>query len=82
MDNEIEIKLERICFAYKNRNVLEDVDLLIEKGEFASIVGPNGGGKTTLIKLILGLISPDSGRIHVFGKSPKEARQQVGYMPQ
>ncbi|MBT3387796.1 MAG: ABC transporter ATP-binding protein [Desulfobacula sp.] len=80
--NDYKIKLNNIFFAYRNRNVLENVNLLIEKGEFASIVGPNGGGKTTLIKLILGLIKPDKGSIQVFGKSPKKARQQIGYMPQ
>ncbi|MBT3177545.1 MAG: ABC transporter ATP-binding protein [Desulfobacula sp.] len=81
-DNDNTIQLNNINFSYKNRNILENVDLLIEKGEFASIVGPNGGGKTTLIKLILGLLKPDKGNIRVFGKSPKKARQQVGYMPQ
>ena len=81
-DNDNEIILDNISFAYKQRNVLENVDLVINKGEFASIVGPNGGGKTTLIKLILGLIKPDKGSIQVFGKSPKKARHQVGYMPQ
>jgi zinc transport system ATP-binding protein len=77
-----DIILDKISFAYKQRNVLENVDLLIEKGEFASIVGPNGGGKTTLLKLILGLIKPDKGQITIFGKSPNKARQQIGYMPQ
>jgi zinc transport system ATP-binding protein len=77
-----DIILDKISFAYKHRNVLEDVDLLIKKGEFASIVGPNGGGKTTLLKLLLGLIKPDKGQIRIFGKSPSNARQQIGYMPQ
>ena len=80
--NNKEIILDNISFAYKQRNVLENVDLVINKGEFASIVGPNGGGKTTLIKLILGLIKPDKGSIQVFGKSPKKARHLIGYMPQ
>ncbi|WP_457552148.1 metal ABC transporter ATP-binding protein [Desulfobacula sp.] len=82
MHNDYDIKLDKISFAYKQRNILENVDLLIEKGEFASIVGPNGGGKTTLLKLILGLIKPDKGQISIFGKSPAKARQQIGYMPQ
>lgn len=77
-----EIILNNISFAYKRRNVLENVDLLIRKGEFASIVGPNGGGKTTLLKLILGLIKPDRGKIRIFGKSPDKVRQKMGYMPQ
>ena len=82
MQNGHQIILKNISFAYKQRNVLENVDLVIKKGEFASIVGPNGGGKTTLLKLILGLIKPDKGVIRVFGKSPDKVRQQMGYMPQ
>ncbi|MBU8910401.1 MAG: ABC transporter ATP-binding protein [Desulfobacterales bacterium] len=82
MHNDHEITLKNISFAYKQRNVLENVDLVIKKGEFASIVGPNGGGKTTLLKLILGLIKPDKGVIRIFGKPPDKVRQQIGYMPQ
>ncbi|MCK5695709.1 MAG: ABC transporter ATP-binding protein [Desulfobacula sp.] len=81
-DNTHEITLNNISFAYKQRNILENVDLVIKKGEFASIVGPNGGGKTTLLKLILGLIKPDKGVIRIFGKSPDKVRQRIGYMPQ
>ena len=82
MDNTDQIILNNISFAYKQRRILENVDLVIQKGEFASIVGPNGGGKTTLLKLILGLIKPDNGRIRIFGKSPDKIRHQIGYMPQ
>ena len=82
MDKNIEIILKDIAFAYKQRNILESVNLEICKGEFASIVGPNGGGKTTLLKLILGLIKPDSGTIRIFGKEPHEMRHKIGYMPQ
>lgn len=82
MPSHHDIILKNVSFAYKQRNILEDVDLLIHKGEFASIVGPNGGGKTTLLKLILGLIKPDKGEIRIFGKPPEQIRQQIGYMPQ
>jgi len=81
-DNANDIILNNISFAYKQRNILENVDLVIKKGEFASIVGPNGGGKTTLLKLILGLIKPDRGKIRILGKAPDKVRQQIGYMPQ
>ncbi len=77
-----EIILDNVAFAYKQRNILEDVNLVIQKGEFASIVGPNGGGKTTLLKLILGLIKPDRGTIRIFNKSPDKVRHKIGYMPQ
>jgi len=82
MQNDHEIILDNVSFAYKHCNILEDVNLLIHKHEFASIVGPNGGGKTTLLKLILGLIKPDRGSIRIFGKPPEKVRQQIGYMPQ
>jgi len=82
MDTDHDIILENISFAYKQSNILEDVTLFIHKGEFASIVGPNGGGKTTLLKLILGLLKPDKGKISIFGEPPEHARQKIGYMPQ
>ena len=82
METDHDIILENVSFAYKQNKILEDVTLFIHKGEFASIVGPNGGGKTTLLKLILGLLKPDNGKISIFGKPPEQARQKIGYMPQ
>jgi zinc transport system ATP-binding protein len=82
METDHDIILENVSFAYKQNKILEDVTLFIQKGEFASIVGPNGGGKTTLLKLILGLLKPDQGRIRIFGQPPAQARQKIGYMPQ
>lgn len=82
MENNHGIILENISFSFKQTRILEDITLFIQKGEFASIVGPNGGGKTTLLKLILGLLKPDKGKISIFGKPPEEARRQIGYMPQ
>ena len=75
-------RLENVTFSYGRHAVLSQVNLTIARGEFATIVGPNGGGKTTLIKLLLGLLSPDSGRIEVLGTSPSSARARVGYVPQ
>ena len=62
--------------------VLEGVDLEIAAGDFASVIGPNGGGKTTLVKLIGGLLTPTAGRVRVFGLPPAKARPRIGYMPQ
>ncbi|HSO23049.1 MAG TPA: ABC transporter ATP-binding protein [Chondromyces sp.] len=62
--------------------VLENVNLRIEAGDFASIIGPNGGGKTTLVKLIIGLFKPTTGTVRVFGGPPGKARPRIGYMPQ
>jgi zinc transport system ATP-binding protein len=62
--------------------VLCDITLRIEAQEFLGIIGPNGGGKTTLLKLMLGLLRPTSGTITVFGRSPAQVRTQIGYVPQ
>lgn len=62
--------------------VLEDVDLRIAGDDFLGIIGPNGGGKTTLLKLLLGLLEPQRGRVRVFGQRPARVRSRVGYVPQ
>lgn len=77
-----EVCLENVSFAYGRQRVLSDVTFTIESGDFVSIVGPNGGGKSTLLKLILGLLKPAQGRISVLGSSPEKARGRIGYMPQ
>lgn len=81
-DDRVDILLKDVSFTYARQSVLETVNLTVRRGDFASIVGPNGGGKTTLLKLILGLIKPDSGEIRVFGTPPGKARLRVGYTPQ
>ncbi len=82
MNSEEVAVLEDVSFSYGQRDVLKDVNLTIPKGEFATIVGPNGGGKTTLLKLLLGLLKPCKGRIKIFGRSPEKSRLKMGYMPQ
>ncbi|MFO7785855.1 MAG: metal ABC transporter ATP-binding protein [Thermodesulfobacteriota bacterium] len=76
------IELQDVSFSYQGVPVLEDVDLTIGEGDFVSIVGPNGGGKTTLLKIILGLIRPSCGTVRVFGRPPIKARPRIGYMAQ
>lgn len=76
------IELENVWFAYNGSFVLEDVNLLVNERDFLSIVGPNAGGKTTILRLILGLIKPTRGSVKVFGNSPVKARPRIGYMPQ
>ena len=61
---------------------LEDVSLNVEEKEFLGIIGPNGGGKTTLLKAILGLIKPRSGMVKIFGETGDAARRNIGYVPQ
>jgi zinc transport system ATP-binding protein len=76
------IEINQLSFAYPQTPVLANVNLTIHRGDLVCFVGPNGGGKTTLLRLILGLLRPDSGILRVFGVSPLEARPRVGYMPQ
>lgn len=76
------IELEKVWFSYNGASVLEDVDLVVSERDFLTIVGPNAGGKTTILKLILGLVRPTRGEVRVFGSSPEKARPRIGYMPQ
>ena len=85
------IELRKVSFCYGRNaagepiNALENVDFRVASGEFLGVVGPNGGGKSTLLKLILGLMRPTGGEIRVLGKSPWELgkeRRRLGYVPQ
>ena len=76
------VLVEDVSFSYENAPVLEKVHFAVYEGEFAVMVGPNGGGKTTLLKLILGLLKPATGTVLVLGRPPARTREQVGYMPQ
>jgi len=76
------ISFRDVDFAYDGQPALTEVTIDICDGEFAAVVGPNGGGKTTLLKLILGLLSPWRGSVRIFGDSPVASRKRIGYMPQ
>ncbi len=76
------ISAQNLSFSYGGPPVLETATFTVDRGDFASIVGPNGGGKTTLLKLILGLLQPLSGEIEVGGRPPADSRPMIGYMPQ
>ncbi len=80
--NQPVIEVEDLSFSYADALVLERVSLVIEAGEFVGLVGPNAGGKSTLLKLILGLLEPQAGRIRVLGQSPRQAVRHIGYVPQ
>jgi zinc transport system ATP-binding protein len=79
-DSIVEIK--DVWFAYNGQTVLEDVSLDIRQGDFIAMIGPNGGGKTTLLKLMLGLLKPGSGSIRVLGGSTEKASHHIGYVSQ
>jgi zinc transport system ATP-binding protein len=82
MSTESVIELRDVCFSYGGAPTLEEVNLSIRDRDAVCVVGPNGGGKTTLVKLILGLLRPQRGEIRVFGLPPHRARLRIGYMPQ
>jgi len=71
-----------LWYAYDNEFVLEDISVSIDKGDFVAIVGPNGGGKTTLVKLITGSLQPTRGTLAVLGVPPEKAGSRIGYVPQ
>jgi len=73
------ITCEKACFAYEGRNVIQDLDLKIERGEYLCVVGENGSGKSTLIKGLLGLLPPNRGKVS-YGDGLK--RSEIGYLPQ
>jgi zinc transport system ATP-binding protein len=76
------VKLENVWVHYDSVPVLEAINLSIESNDFLGIIGPNGGGKTTLLKVILGLIKPSRGRVTVLGMSPERGRKHIGYISQ
>jgi zinc transport system ATP-binding protein len=78
------IEFENISFSYGEEIVLKDINLAIHQGDYLAIVGPNGGGKTTLLKIMLGLLQPTQGKVKLFGHDLKKFKQwsKIGYVPQ
>ena len=76
------IEITDLSFSYQGRPVLKDVNLKILDGDFLLLMGPNGGGKTTLLKLMLGLLRPTRGTVCVSGAPPAKMSHQIGYVPQ
>jgi zinc transport system ATP-binding protein len=80
------IVLKNVYAGYDGTDVIEDVNLEVEKNDFLGIIGPNGGGKTTVLKLIAGVMKPSKGDVLVFGKNPaqfnREERGKIGYVRQ
>jgi len=76
------ITLDDIWIQNNGVPILKGITMTIEQNDFLGIIGPNGGGKTTLLKVILGLIKPSRGKVLVLGDYPKKTRKRVGYIPQ
>lgn len=82
MNSEKVISFRNVNFGYGKHQVLSSVNFDIYKGDYLAVIGPNGGGKTTLLKLLLGLLQPRKGHIDILGLPPGKHAGQVGYMPQ
>lgn len=82
MNNRPILRFENVTAGYEGRPVLKDVDLTVYENDFLGIIGPNGGGKTTLVKLMLGLIRPLGGRIRYLRDGRPQHEIRIGYLPQ
>lgn len=71
------IKVSNVCMEHNGKQVLSDVNLTINRGDFVAITGPNGGGKTTFMRILLGLIKPTSGSVEILDRDLR-----IGYLPQ
>lgn len=82
MENEPVVEINGLWADYDGHVILEDINLTLYQSDFLGLIGPNGGGKTTLLKCILGLIEPFRGTIRVMGKNVQDGRCHIGYVPQ
>ncbi|HEV7885936.1 MAG TPA: ATP-binding cassette domain-containing protein, partial [Acidimicrobiales bacterium] len=75
---------ESVSFSYGDAPILDDVSLSVAPGEFVALVGPNAAGKSTLLRILLGLLTPTAGRVRLFGQPPDrlQDRWRLGYVPQ
>lgn len=80
VDKVLEVK--NISYSINGMKILENINLSLEEGDYLAVIGPNGGGKSTLLKIILGILEPDEGEARIFGKKPKKVRKLTGYLPQ
>ena len=76
------IEANKVYFSYSDTPVVEDVTFKLPENEYLAVLGPNGGGKTTLVKLFLGILKPVSGDIRILGEAPGSSKVGVGYVPQ
>lgn len=76
------IEIKGVTVAYDERPVLENIDWTVECGTLAAIIGPNGGGKSTLLRTLIGRLKPSRGTVRIFGKDPVKVRRHISYLPQ
>ncbi len=76
------IRIRHMWAGYEDDSVLENINLSVWESDFIGLIGPNGGGKTTLIKVLLGLLPPQRGEVQIMGKPVEQGRAHIGYVPQ
>ncbi|MFH1812347.1 MAG: ABC transporter ATP-binding protein [Pseudomonadota bacterium] len=76
------VELEQVSVRLSGHTVLDHLDLVVDEGDYLAVVGPNGGGKTTLLRAVLGLLRPSAGTLRVLGGPAAAARGRIGYVPQ
>lgn len=76
------ISVKDLSFSYNRHPVLEKVNLQVSAGDFLAVLGPNGGGKSTLIKILLGILPVQQGKVSVLGQAPGRSPHRIGYVPQ
>lgn len=81
-NNDVAITVDSLSAGYNGETIIEDVSFQIKHKDFFGIIGPNGGGKSTLLKAILGLIPIQKGSIQIFGQPPQKGRKDIGYVAQ
>ncbi|MCU0632751.1 MAG: ABC transporter ATP-binding protein [Methanolinea sp.] len=76
------VEVREVSYRQNGSLILDRVSLMVSEGDFYALLGPNGGGKTTLLKIILGLLPVTTGTVRIFGSAPNDGRSLVGYVPQ
>mgnify|MGYP000087355857 CR=1 FL=1 len=76
------LQMTGISAAYDNKTVLENINLTVFERDFLGVIGPNGGGKTTLIKVMLGLLNPTAGKVTFYQEGKEVPEISMGYLPQ
>jgi zinc/manganese transport system ATP-binding protein len=76
------VSVRRLALHFGDRSLWNDLDFELQEGELLAVLGPNGTGKTSLLRILLGLLEPSAGSVEVCGRPPRESRTMVGYVPQ